>query len=85
VRKPTTPEAILQEYARAKENCQTFFARRREQAVPKLAATIRDRSVHLDVRRHAAETLGYAVNRRLHRHPDPAVAAEHWLDRHHYP
>jgi phospholipase C len=80
--KPTTPEAILQDYAKAKENCLKFFAERKKQAVPKLAATIRDRNIHPCVRHHAAETLGYAVNQRLHREPDPAAAAEHWLDRH---
>jgi hypothetical protein len=82
VGKATTPEAILKNYETAKGHCLTFIARRKKQAIPKLAAMIRNPQLSEHVRRHAAEALGYVVNRRLHRELDPARAAQHWLQRH---
>lgn len=82
VAKPTTPEAILKNYETAKKHCLTFLDRRKQQALPKLAAIIRDPQAPEHVRHHAAETLGYVVNRRFHRYSDPAAAAQRWLKRH---
>jgi phospholipase C len=80
--KPTTVEVILQNYQTAKENCSKFFNRRKQQAIPRLATIIRDSAVPEHIRHHAAETLGYVVNRRLHREPNPIRAAKTWLDTH---
>jgi hypothetical protein len=80
--KATTAEAILKNYEAAKGHCLAFLDRRKKQAVPKLAATIHNPQLPEPVRRHAAEPLGYVVNRHLHREPDPIRAAQHWLQRH---
>jgi hypothetical protein len=82
VGKATTPEAVLKNYEAAKCQCNTFIERRKQQAIPELAAMIRDPQLPEHVRNHAAETLGYVVNRRLHRQPNPIHAAQHWLTRH---
>jgi hypothetical protein len=82
VGKATTPQAILQNYEAAKNHCLTFLEQRKKQAIPILAAIIRNSKLPEHLRHHAAETLGYVVNRRLHREPDPAGAALHWLQRH---
>jgi phospholipase C len=82
VGKATTPGAILQNYQAAKTQCLTFLDRRKTKALPKLATMIRNSELPEHVRKHAAETLGFVVNRRLHRELDPASAAQHWLQRH---
>lgn len=80
--KATTAEAILRNYQTAKEHCGKFFSRRKKQAIPKLATIIRNSAMPEHVRHYAAETLGYVVNRRLHRQPDPIRAAKNWLEKH---
>ncbi len=82
VGKATTPEDILKNYETAKGHCLTFLARRKEQAIPKLAVTIRDTKLPERIRHHAAEALGYVVNRQLHRETDPIRAAQRWLQKH---
>jgi hypothetical protein len=82
VGKAKTPQDILKDYETAKGHCLTFLARRKEQAIPKLAAMIRDTKLPEHIRHHAAEALGYAVNRQLHREKNPAAAALNWLNRH---
>jgi hypothetical protein len=80
--KPTTSKALVSDYETAKMHCQTFLDKRKRQAVPKLAAMVRDPNLPEHIRQHAAETLGHAVNRRFQRQQDPARAAQHWLQRH---
>lgn len=64
--KAQAPAATLKNYETAKGHCLTFLARRKEQAVAKLTATIRDPKQPEHVRHHAAETLEYVVNRQPH-------------------
>jgi phospholipase C len=80
--KAATPETILANYQATKAQCSTFLNRRKQQAIPRLAAKIQDSQIHEDVRRHAAETLGYVINVALHREPDPVRAAQQWLQEH---
>jgi len=82
VGKATTPKDILKNYETTKGRCLTFLARRKEQAIPKLAVTIRDAKQPERIRNHAAKALGYVVNRQLHRETDPIRAAQRWLQRH---
>jgi phospholipase C len=78
----TTPEAIQKNYEDAKSRCLDFLGKRKEQAIPILGKIVRDEGRPMCIRHHAAEALGYVVNRRFHRQPDPARAAMHWLERH---
>jgi phospholipase C len=66
-------------HERAKQHWSDFRERRRKQAIPQLARTIRDSARPHTDRRHAIETLGLVVNQRFHHSPDPVAAAESWL------
>jgi phospholipase C len=79
--KATTRDAIFKNYEEAKRQSSKFLAIRKKQAIPRLAATIQNDQLPEAKRRHAAETLGYVIDRRLHREPDPIHAAQCWLQR----
>jgi predicted ATPase with chaperone activity len=81
-RKATSTEQILVNYEEAKTHSLAFLSHRKTQAIPKLAEIIKDLRQPEHIRHHAAEALGYVVNRPLHREPNPAHAAMHWLQRH---
>ncbi len=55
-------------------------ALRSRDAIPALAAILRDASADEDTRYVAAEALGSIVRRRFDRQPDPIAAAVQWLD-----
>src|SRR5439155_8548800 len=58
-------------HARTMANWQKFFSRRREQAIPKLAAIIRQAEAPLSEKHFAAETLGIVAGRPFHLDPKP--------------
>jgi phospholipase C len=69
-------------HERAKEHWSEFRERRRQQAIPKLAAIIQDVKRSAVEKQHAAETLGLVVNQRFHQAADVVGAAEAWLRQH---
>ena len=66
-------------HERAMQHWSDFRERRKGQAIPRLANTIRDAACSNAERLHAAETLGLVVNQRFHQAVDSVVAAEAWL------
>jgi phospholipase C len=78
--------AALLRYQRAKGQWSLFRKRRRTQAIPALAKTIRDETNHEHARRFAAETLSYLADadKKLYAAADPIDNAKKWLDENGY-
>ncbi len=85
--------ALLLRYKKAKVQWSVFRKRRKTQAIPALAKTIRDQTKHEHVRLLAVETLSYAADtklhpdlagRRLYAAADPIENAKKWLDENGY-
>ena len=73
---------IAGEHAAATAIAHAFVRRRRQKAIPTAVRVLRDANAPLQVRQHAAETLGHVVRMRFHEDSDPVAAAEEWIRRH---
>jgi phospholipase C len=68
-------------HRRTMDHWQKFLARRKEQAVPKLAEVIRHPQAPAWQKHFAAEALGMATGQPFHLEPQPVRAAVAWLER----
>jgi phospholipase C len=66
-------------HRRTKKHWADFQKRRRRQAIPKLAAVMRDGKRTPAERHHAISGLSAVANKRFHHENDPVNAAEAWL------